>query len=116
MGYRNSVVTIDSHLSELVFDALGHCTRRDILALLQGGPRAVGEIARELPVSRPAVSKHLRTLSEAGLVASSSSGNRNVFRLDDSGFEAARGYLDEFWTVALDNFQRLVAAKKTKRG
>ena len=110
------MVTIESLPPGVVFDALGHGTRREILALLQSGPLAVGEIARELPVSRPAVSKHLRTLSEAGLVVHSSSGNRNVFRLDKSGFEAARGYLDEFWTVALDNFQRLVGAKKKKRG
>ncbi len=109
------MVTINSLTFEVVFDALGHGTRRDILALLQSGPLAVGEIARELPVSRPAVSKHLRMLSEAGLVVHSSSGNRNVFRLDESGFEAARAYLDEFWTVALDNFERLVAAKKKKR-
>ena len=80
--------------------------------MLRSGPLAVGEIAEQLPVSRPAVSKHLRMVSEAGLVMHTASGTRNLFRLDHSGFEAAREHLDEYWTIALDNFQRVVASKK----
>ena len=106
------MVTIDARQFDLIFDALGHSTRREILGLLQSGPLAVGEIAHELPVSRPAVSKHLRMLSDAGLVVHSPDGTRNVFRLDQSGFEVARAHLEEFWTNALDNFERLVAARK----
>ena len=109
------MVTIDVARSETIFDALGQGTRREILALLKTGPMAVGEIAGRLPVSRPAVSKHLRVLSEAGLVEHTTTGTRNVFQLDQSGFEAARDFLERFWTVALDNFERLVASKG-KRG
>jgi predicted transcriptional regulator len=77
-----------------VLDALGHPTRRQILTLLRDTPRAVGEIAAELPVSRPAVSKHLRQLEAAGLVEHSEAGTRNIFQLRRAGFEAARGYVE----------------------
>ena len=94
---------------EIVFEALGDGTRRDILRLLESGPLPVGRIAAQLPVSRPAVSKHLRTLRAAGLVDFRTDGTRNLFALRESGFEAARAYLDSFWTTALRNFERLVA-------
>ena len=90
-----------------VLDALGHQTRRDILALLREGPLPVGFIAARLPVSRPAVSKHLRILEKAGLVAFTAQGTRNIFYLKPAGFGAARVYLAQFWDEALANFKRV---------
>lgn len=90
-----------------VLDALGHQTRRAILALLKAGPLPVGDIAKHLPISRPAVSKHLRILEQAGLVEHVSQGTKNIFRLRLSGFSAARTYLESFWDEALDGFQHL---------
>lgn len=95
--------------ADRVLDALGHPTRREILALLRQSPLAVGEIAERLPISRPAVSKHLRQLQAAGLVEFSPSGTRNIFHLRQAGFAAARSYLDGFWAEALANFQCLVS-------
>lgn len=105
------MVTNGTVSADTLFDALGHGTRREILTLLQAGPLPVGEIAARLPVSRPAVSKHLRTLSAAGLVAFDSAGTRHLFRLDPSGFEAASTYLEGFWASGLDNFKRLIASR-----
>lgn len=90
-----------------VLDALGHQTRRDILALLREGPMPVGSIAARLPISRPAVSKHLRVLQEAGLVAFAAHGTRNIFYLKPAGFGAARAYLAQFWDEALVRFKRV---------
>jgi DNA-binding transcriptional ArsR family regulator len=90
-----------------ILDALGHQTRREILALLRETAMPVGEIAERLPVSRPAVSRHLRLLTEAGLVEHTASGTRNVFRLRADGFAAARAYLEGFWEEALARFQRV---------
>lgn len=84
-----------------VLDALGNQTRRDILGFLREGPLAVGSIAIRLPISRPAVSKHLRILQEAGLVEYNVDGTRNIFYLRRSGFREARVYLDLFWDEAL---------------
>lgn len=89
---------------EEVFDALGNPVRREIMRILAPGPRPVGEIAAVLPVSRPAVSKHLRVLENAQLVAHDKQGNRNVFRLERVGFDAARQWLEEFWDEALARF------------
>ena len=97
-------------LPDDIFNALGHATRRQILLLLRDGPCPVGVIADRLPVTRPAVSKHLRSLREAGLVVFESQGTRNMFRLEESGFVAARSHLEGFWAAALQNFERLVAA------
>jgi DNA-binding transcriptional ArsR family regulator len=94
-------------LAEPALDALGNPVRRAILRILAAGPRAVGEIAVKLPVSRPAVSKHLRIMERAQLVTHDRRGNRNLFRLDPSGFGAARRWLDGFWDEALANFARL---------
>jgi DNA-binding transcriptional ArsR family regulator len=90
-----------------VLDALGNQTRRDILALLRESPLTVGSIATHLPISRPAVSKHLRILQEAGLVAYNPDGARNIFYLRLAGFRAARVYLEQFWDEALANFKRV---------
>ncbi len=97
---------------EEVFDALGNPVRREIMRILAPGPRPVGEIADELPVSRPAVSKHLRILEEANLVAHDKQGNRNVFRLHPEGFEAARKWLEAFWDDALARF--VLVAENTR--
>ena len=91
----------------LVMDALGNQTRRDILAMLKEEALPVGDIAGRLPISRPAVSKHLRILENAGLVEYTSSGTRNIFRLRANGFDAARAYVEEFWDEALANFRRV---------
>jgi DNA-binding transcriptional ArsR family regulator len=93
--------------SDQVMDALGHQTRRAILALLKESALPVGDIATRLPISRPAVSKHLRILKHAGLVEYTSSGTRNIFRLRAAGFGAARAYLESFWEEALASFQRV---------
>jgi DNA-binding transcriptional ArsR family regulator len=104
------MVTIDGQAQE-VLDALGHQTRRDILALLKEAALPVGDIAERLPISRPAVSKHLRILEHAGLVEYTASGTRNIFRLRAQGFDAAQAYLASFWDEALNNFERVVDAQ-----
>src|ERR671914_1946924 len=96
-------------------DALGDPTRRQIFELLQDGPRAVGELARELPVSRPAVSQHLRVLKEAGLVAEQKQGTRRIYRLDLGGLEEGRAYFDRFWATALDAFEAAVERNGEER-
>ena len=103
------MVTINDS-ADRVMDALGHQTRRDILHLLRGASLPVGAIAEQLPISRPAVSKHLRILNQAGLVAYDANGTRNIFRLSPSGFQAARAYLENFWDQALVNFQQVAEA------
>ena len=85
---------------------LGDPTRRAILERLRRGPLAVAEIARDLPVSRPAVSQHLRVLKEAGLVSERRSGTRRLYRLDLNGLAGLRAYLDSFWEEALASFKR----------
>jgi DNA-binding transcriptional ArsR family regulator len=101
--------------AERVLDALGHPTRRQILALLREAPLAVGEIAACLPISRPAVSKHLRQLEAAGLVAYTERGTSNIFQLRSAGFVVARTYVERFWDEALTSFQRAVAAEEGAR-
>jgi DNA-binding transcriptional ArsR family regulator len=80
---------------------LGDPTRRAIFELLAERPRSVGELAKALPVSRPAVSQHLRALKDGGMVRSASAGTRHVYRLDPEGLRRLRGYLDRVWTEAL---------------
>lgn len=89
----------------LAMDALGDATRRAILERLRGGPRAVGELAGGLPVSRPAVSQHLRVLKEAGLVTDRRDGTRRLYRLEPSGIEELRTYFEQFWDDALEAFK-----------
>lgn len=84
---------------------MGDPTRRAIVACLAERPRAVGEIADELPISRPAVSQHLKVLKAAGLVADRAAGTRRVYRLDPAGMAALRDQLDTFWHRALDGYQ-----------
>ena len=87
--------------------ALGDPTRRAIFARLAEHPRAVGELASELPVSRPAVSQHLKVLKEAGLVVDRPAGNRRIYRLDPTGVEVLRAQLDSFWNQALATYKAL---------
>ncbi|MEV4351839.1 metalloregulator ArsR/SmtB family transcription factor [Actinoplanes sp. NPDC049596] len=87
------------------WEVLGDPTRRAIVACLAERPRAVGELARELPVSRPAVSQHLKVLKEAGLVDDQASGTRRVYRLNPAGVAAMRDQLDAFWGRALRGYQ-----------
>lgn len=88
--------------------ALGDPTRRAIFERLADRPRAVGELASELPVSRPAVSQHLKVLKQAGLVIDRREGNRRVYQLDPNGVGALRAYLDQFWKRALTAFKQAV--------
>ena len=88
--------------------ALGDPTRRAIFERLADRPRAVGELARELPVSRPAVSQHLKVLKDAGLVIDRRAGNRRIYQLDPDGVGALRAYLDQFWNQSLAAFKAAV--------
>lgn len=90
------------------FAALGDPTRREIFARIAERPRAVGELARELPVSRPAVSQHLRVLKDAGLVMDRAEGNRRIYQADPAGLAALRAQLDTFWNQALATFEQVV--------
>jgi DNA-binding transcriptional ArsR family regulator len=90
------------------FAALGDPTRREIFARIAERPRAVGELARELPVSRPAVSQHLKVLKDAGLVVDRPQGNRRVYQADPAGLAALRAQLDTFWNQALATFEQVV--------
>jgi DNA-binding transcriptional ArsR family regulator len=85
--------------------ALGDDTRRAIFELVAARPRPVGELARELPVSRPAVSQHLKVLKDAGLVTDRQVGNRRIYQLDPAGIGALRAYFDRFWNQALAAFK-----------
>ena len=87
--------------------ALGDPTRRAIFERLVATPLAVGEIARDLPVSRPAVSQHLRVLKEAGLVTERRNGTRRIYRLDPDGLGELRDYFDDFWSEALAAFKAM---------
>jgi DNA-binding transcriptional ArsR family regulator len=92
------------------FDALGDEHRRAILRVLGDGDRSVNEIARELPISRPAVSRHLRILREAGLVGEEARGTRRIYRLREEGIEAVRAYLEQVWGEAAARF-RMAASR-----
>ena len=90
------------------WDALGDRTRRAIVECLAEGPLAVGELADQLPVSRPAVSQHLKVLKEAGLVTERSSGTRRIYRLNPTAVAALRDQLDAYWNRALTSYQAIV--------
>ena len=93
--------------------ALADPTRRAIFERLADGPRAVGELASELPVSRPAVSQHLKVLKEARLVVDQPLGTRRIYQVDPDGLALLRGYLDHFWGQALAAYKTSVE-KQTK--
>jgi DNA-binding transcriptional ArsR family regulator len=87
--------------------ALADPTRRAVLESLRGGPRSVGAIAADLPVSRPAVSQHLRVLAEARLVTSTPEGTRRLYAIDPDGLVGLRAWVEGFWTDALARFKTL---------
>jgi len=90
------------------WDALGDSTRRAIVECLADRPRAVGELADELPVSRPAVSQHLKVLKDAGLVTERVAGTRRIYRLNPTAVAALRDQLDTYWNRALLGYRDLV--------
>ncbi|HMK99642.1 MAG TPA: metalloregulator ArsR/SmtB family transcription factor [Acidimicrobiales bacterium] len=92
--------------------ALGDGTRLAIFELLAQGPSAVGELASQLPVSRPAVSQHLKVLKEAGLVIDRAEGTRRLYQLDPSGLAELKAYFDRFWNYALVSFKTAVEREK----
>jgi DNA-binding transcriptional ArsR family regulator len=94
------------------FDALGDPNRRAIVELLRDGDRSVQELADRLPISRPAVSRHLRLLKQAGLVIDRAEGTRRIYALHDEGIEAVRGYLEGIWGDAAGRFR--IAASNTR--
>lgn len=95
--------------------ALGDPTRRGVFERLRRGPQSVGAIARGMPVSRPAVSQHLKVLKDAGLVADRPNGTRRLYYIDPKGIRALRAWLDQFWDQTLAAFQVEVEFGKTKR-
>lgn len=97
--------TYRSGASPAGFEALGDPTRWAIVELLAARPRTVGEVAAELPVSRPAVSQHLKVLRQAGLVSERAAGTRRIYRLNPTGVQAMRDQLDTFWGRALAAYQ-----------
>jgi DNA-binding transcriptional ArsR family regulator len=90
--------------------ALADPTRRRVLEQLRGGPCAVGEIASRLPVSRPAVSQHLKVLKESGLVREERRGTQHIYEIDPKGLGPLRAWLDQLWDSALENFKAEVEA------
>ena len=93
------------------WEALGDPSRFAIVQCLADRPRAVGELAEELPISRQAVSQHLRVLKDAGLVTNQAEGTRRIYRLNPAGVAALKDQLDTFWRRALDGYQNTVEDK-----
>ena len=89
-------------------DALGDATRRAILARLLDGPLPVGKLAGDFPVSRPAISQHLRVLKQANLVMDTIHGTRRLYQLNPQGFNSLREYFEQFWNIALQAFKSKV--------
>jgi DNA-binding transcriptional ArsR family regulator len=98
----------------MTMDALGDPTRRAIFERLRRGPSSVGELAAELPVSRPAVSQHLRVLREAGLVTERRDGTRRIYRIEPHGLAELRDYIESFWDDALAAFAAAAEAESRK--
>jgi DNA-binding transcriptional ArsR family regulator len=101
---------------DAALEALGDASRRDILALLGTRNRSVQEIAEELPISRPAVSRHLRVLKDAGLVAEEAVGTRRIYHLEPGGALAVRDYLERVWGEAAVRFRLLAENTGTSDG
>ena len=98
-----------------MLSALADPTRRAIFERLARSPGAVGEVARELPVSRPAVSQHLKVLKSAGLVTDQAVGTRRVYSVDPAGLAAIRDYFDQFWQQSLARFAAAAATDQEKK-
>jgi DNA-binding transcriptional ArsR family regulator len=97
-------------------ECLSDPTRRRVFERLRSGPQSVGVLARGLPVSRPAVSQHLKALKAAGLVMDKSEGTRRVYHIDPDGLGELRRWLDQFWGDALESFKQEVEQSQTSRG
>jgi DNA-binding transcriptional ArsR family regulator len=106
---------VDAYQAGDGWAALGDPTRRAILACLAERPRAVGELAAELPISRPAVSQALKILKDAGLVAERPAGTRRIYRLNPTAVAALRDQLDTFWNRALTNYGEVVEQPAEER-
>lgn len=108
-------MNLTSPLQERALDALGNPVRRQLLAMIVERPSSVGELAGAFPISRPAISRHLSLLEQAGFIAHDTSGTRNIYRPHSDGFNATRLWLDSFWDEA-ENRLRLVAENTVERG
>lgn len=97
-----------------IFFALSDPTRRQVLENIRLQPSAVGKIAERLPVSRPAVSQHLKVLKDAGLVSEERRGTRNIYSVDPAGIAALRDYFNNYWGIALERFKSF--AEETSKG
>jgi len=113
------MLTVSGMLHAKALGCLGDPTRRQVFERLRAGPLSVGEIARDMPVSRPAVSQHLALLREAGLVIDRPVGTKRVYYIDPRGLSAVRAWLDQFWDQALASFQveveRRIQTEKEKK-
>lgn len=96
---------VHTYQQERALQALGDPTRREIFERLTDGPLAVGQLAQQFPISRPAVSQHLKVMKDAGLVFDRPSGTRRVYQVDPAAVAALREYFDSFWGQALASFQ-----------
>jgi DNA-binding transcriptional ArsR family regulator len=102
--------------AQAMLTALGDPTRQAILDQLADGPRAVGELANDLPISRPAVSQHLKVLKEVGLVLDQQVGTRRLYRVDPDGLELLRRHLDGFWQRSLAAFEHRTRTEEAPDG
>lgn len=109
---RNTMVTQTDH-ADLVFGALGDGVRREILTILASGPLAVTPLAERFDISRPAISRHLRVLQEAGLVSRTPRGRHNVYRLEESALREAEASLRALWRGRLGALKRMVEESET---
>jgi DNA-binding transcriptional ArsR family regulator len=100
----------------MVLECLSDPTRRRVFERLRSGPQSVGVLARGLPVSRPAVSQHLKALKAAGLVNDRSEGTRRVYHIDPDGLGELRRWIDQFWDDALESFKHEVEQSQSARG
>jgi DNA-binding transcriptional ArsR family regulator len=110
----HSLPFVTAYQAARQLEVLGDPTRRAIFERLANGPLAVGELAQDLPVSRPAVSQHLRALKDVGLVTDRADGTRRLYAIDREGLAVLRSYFDRFWDDALDAFRR--AAEQSHAG
>ena len=107
-------MTYGFSMSAAQLTALGDPTRREVFELLRSGPQAVGDLAARLPVSRPAVSQHLKVLAEAGLVSAQAHGTRRVYSVQRSGLEQLRAWIDAQWDGVMDSFAQAAEAAATR--
>jgi DNA-binding transcriptional ArsR family regulator len=105
---------VNTYQQSQQLDAMGDATRRAILARLLDGPLPVGKLASEFPVSRPAISQHLRILKQANLVMDRAEGTRRLYQINPQGFDSLREYFEQFWNQALNAFKKAVEQPPAK--